>query len=386
MTNQRIDTAWEHSIYRFERPIYVTSPLLPDETKLQEVTRTILRSKRVTNHGSYHRALEAALREKLDVPLVSVFNNGSLALLTALKVMRLPPNSEVITTPFTFPATPHVVSWNGLKPVFCDIEMEHFCLDTQQLESHITPNTSAILGVHTYGFACNLEELEEIGQKHDLKVIYDGAHAFDSKYRGRHIGLRGNVTSLSFHATKLFNTFEGGALVSPQVELERPIYYARNFGIKNEEEVVEIGINGKMNEMCAAIGLLNLESYEAERARRARVREIYDSILSTNSSIYCPRFPEHLTCSQLYYVIHIREGAKLSRDELCDTLRKEYNVYPRKYFYPPCYEYTPYRAPGMHERFPNTQLAARGNLCLPFYGDLEDNAAERIALIINDLV
>jgi dTDP-4-amino-4,6-dideoxygalactose transaminase len=371
---------------RFDKPIYVTSPLLPKESRLQEMTQSILRSKWVTNEGEYHKALEAELRKKLNVPLASVFNNGSLALLTALKVMQLPPGSEVITTPFTFPATPHVISWNGLKPVFCDIEADSFCLDAEQVESHITHNTSAILAVHTYGFASNLEKLEEIGKKHDLKVIYDGAHTFDSEYRGKHIGLWGAITALSFHATKLFNTFEGGALLSANVELDRPIYYARNFGIKNEDEVVEIGINGKMNEMCAAIGLLNLESYEEEKERRARVREVYDSVLSANPSIFCPRYPEHLTCSEQYYVIQIREGAKLTRDELYDTLKTKHNVHSRRYFYPPCYDYTPYKIPRRQMRFPNTQLAAHGNLCLPFYGALEDNAAERIAHIVNGLV
>jgi len=373
-------------MHRFEQPIHVTSPLLPDEDRLAEMTRKILRSKWVTNHGEFHNALESALREKLDVPLASIFNNGSLALLTALRVMQLPRGSEVITTPFTFAATPHVISWNGLKPVFCDIDPEYFCLDADQVEAHITPNTSAILPVHTYGFAANLEKLEAIGEKHGLKIIYDGAHTFDSRYRGKHIGLWGDITSLSFHATKLFNTFEGGALVGADAELECAIYYARNFGIKNEDEVVEIGINGKMNEISAAIGLINLETYEAEKQRRAEVREIYDAILASHPSIHCPRFPEHLTCSEQYYVIRIREGARLNRDELYDTLKRDHNVYARKYFFPACYDYTPYRVPRRQERFPNTHVAAHGNICLPFYGDLASGAAEKIANIVHSLV
>ena len=371
---------------RFENPIYVTSPLLPDEGRLAELTAAIFRRRFVTNHGQCHNALEAALRKKLQAPLVMLFSNGTMALMTALRVMKLPPGSEVITTPFTFPATPHAISWIGLTPIFCDINPNSFCLDADQVESHITSRTSAILSVHAYGFSSDLEKLETIGRKYNLRVIYDGSHCFDSSYRGKHIGLWGDITSQSYHATKLFNTFEGGSLVSPNVELERPIYYARNFGIKNEEEVVEIGINGKMNEMNAAVGLLNLDCYDGEKAKRAKVRGIYDEILQGNPSVHRPQFPEHLDCSEQYYVMQVGEGARLSRNDLYDTLRDQYNVHARKYFHPACYDYTPYRTPLARERFPNTHAAANSNLCLPFYGDLLDGTAERIAQIVTHLL
>ena len=231
--------------------IYVTQPLLPNLENLEKELSEIWESKIVTNAGVKHNLLEEKLKEHLGVPNVSLFNNVTLALLTALKALDLPLGSEVITTPFTFAATPHCISWNGLKPVFCDIESDTMCVDPEKIEELITENTSAILGVHVYGFPCQVEKIQKIADKYNLKVIYDGAHAFSTKINGTDIGNFGDITMFSFHATKLFTTIEGGCLTYRDEKLIRKIYNLRNFGIRGEDIVEDIGINGKMNEIQA---------------------------------------------------------------------------------------------------------------------------------------
>lgn len=257
--------------------IFVTSPLLPSIEDFTEQVKEIYDSKWLTNMGSKHKALEEALTIELKVPHAQLFNNGTIALLTAIKALDLPYGSEVITTPFTFAATPHCISWNGLKPIFCDIEPNTMTIDADKIENLITPNTSAILGVHVYGFPCNVKKIDEIAKKYNLKVIYDAAHAFSTEIDGVGIGNFGDITMFSFHATKLFNTIEGGCLTYKDETLVKKIYNLRNFGIQSEDVVEDIGINGKMNEFQAAWGLLNLKQYRKEQERRKVIKEIYDN-------------------------------------------------------------------------------------------------------------
>jgi dTDP-4-amino-4,6-dideoxygalactose transaminase len=331
-----------------------------------------------------HTELENKLEEVLKVRNVSLFNNGTIALLTALKALDLPQGSEVITTPFTFPATPHSISWNGLKPVFCDIEPNTMTIDADKIEELVTENTSAILGVHVYGYPCNVEKINDIANKYNLRVIYDTAHAFSSEINGKGIGSFGDISMFSFHATKLFHTIEGGCLTYSDSKYKEKIYLLRNFGIKNEEQVVHIGINGKMNEIQAAIGLLNLELYEEEKNKRRIIKGIYEQNLNGVDGIETIPFPKHTTDSMGYFVIRVKkEVLGISRDELYNKL-KEYNLYARKYFYPLCSEYEPYKhLPSSSQvNLPIANKIKNEVLCLPLYGDLKVDSVYRICEII----
>ncbi len=261
--------------------IYVTSPLLPNINDVNSLIEDIWQSKWLTNMGKYHNLLESKLKEVLKVKNVSLFNNGTIALLVAIKALNLPEGSEVITTPFTFAATPHSIIWNKLKPVFCDIEPDTMTIDANKIEELITPQTSAIIGVHVYGFPCDVEKIDKIAKKYNLKVIYDAAHAFSTEINGRGIGTFGDITMFSFHATKLFNTIEGGCLTYNDDSLVRKIYNLRNFGIQSEELVEDVGINGKMNELQAGIGLLNLNLFREEQEKRKKIKYLYDCGLKT---------------------------------------------------------------------------------------------------------
>ncbi|MGD0077914.1 MAG: DegT/DnrJ/EryC1/StrS family aminotransferase [Sedimentisphaerales bacterium] len=369
---------------KFPAPLYVTSPILPPLDKLNEKLRPIWQSKWLTNHGDTHAEFEKALQAVLKAKNVSAFNNGTIALLTALKALDLPQNSEVITTPLTFPATPHCIAWNGLKPVFCDIEPDTMTIDADKIEGLITKNTSAILGVHVYGFPCNVEKIQTIANNHNLKVIYDAAHAFTTEINGAGIGTFGNISMFSFHATKLFHSVEGGCLAYNDPQYRDKIYYLRNFGIKNEEQVVDIGINGKMNEIQAAIGLLNLELFEEEKQKRQTIKSIYIENLKALNGIELIQMPPNVTDSMQYFVIRIvKENFGLSRDKVYDKL-KEYNVFARKYFYPLCSEYEPYkRLPCSKKRnLPVANKIKDQVLCLPLYGSLGRENALKICEII----
>ncbi len=371
----------------FEKPIYITRPLLPNMEEYNNSLIEIWKSGWLTNHGDLHREFEKKLEVVLKAENVSAFNNGTIALLTALKALNLPADSEVITTPFTFPATPHCISWNGLKPVFCDIEPDTMTIDADKIEGLINQNTSAILGVHVYGLPCNIEKIQAIANRHNLKVIYDAAHAFTTEINGIGIGTFGDISMFSFHATKLFHTVEGGCLTYKKSELRKKIYYLRNFGIKNEEEVVDIGINGKMNEIQAAIGLLNLELFEAEKQKREMVKSVYVANLENVEGITIPQMPPAATDSMQYFVIKINQTAfGLSRNRVYDKL-KEYNVFARKYFYPLCSEYEPYKAlPSSDEgNLPVANRIKNEVLCLPFYGDMGKENAGKICKIIKSM-
>jgi len=359
--------------------IFVTQPMLPNLETIQEHLKEIWSSKWLTNMGSKHNELENKLKDDLKVPNVSLFNNGTIALLVAIKALDLPYGSEVITTPFTFAATPHCISWNGLKPVFCDIEPETMTIDADKIESLITPNTSAILGVHVYGFPCDVERIEKIAKKYNLKVIYDAAHAFTTEINGRGIGTFGDITMFSFHATKLYNTIEGGCLTFNDPNLVKKIYNLRNFGIQSEELVEEVGINGKLNEIQAAVGLENLKLYKKEQEKREIVKQFYNENLSKIKGIRLPKMPDNTTDSYQYYPIVIEEDYPLTRNELYEKF-KERNILTRKYFYPACTDYECYKndlAVKLADLSVVNDLKHKV-LCLPFYGSLKQEELEAI--------
>ena len=367
--------------------IFVTSPLLPSIEDFTEQVKEIYDSKWLTNMGSKHKALEEALKVELKVPHAQLFNNGTIALLTAIKALDLPYGSEVITTPFTFAATPHCISWNGLKPIFCDIEPNTMTIDADKIENLITPNTSAILGVHVYGFPCNVKKIDEIAKKYNLKVIYDAAHAFSTEIDGVGIGNFGDITMFSFHATKLFNTIEGGCLTYKDETLVKKIYNLRNFGIQSEDVVEDIGINGKMNEFQAAWGLLNLKQYRKEQERRKVIKEIYDNGLKGAKGIRIPQMPENTTNSYQYYPIVIEDEYGKTRDEIYDMFKAE-NIFTRKYFYPACHDYDCYKndITVKMSKLNVTDDLKKRVLCLPFYGNLDKNVAKYICEVIRNVV
>lgn len=375
------------SIWRklMDKKIFVTQPLLPDIKNYEKHVEDIWESKWLANMGAKHNELETNLKEVLKVPNVSLFNNGTIALLTALKAMNLPCGSEIITTPFTFAATPHCIVWNNCKPVFCDIEPKTMTIDADKIESLITPNTSAILGVHVYGFPCDVEKIDKIAKKYNLKVIYDAAHAFSTEIKGRGIGTFGDITMFSFHATKLFNTIEGGCLTYNDDNLKRKIYNLRNFGIQSEEIVEDVGINGKMNEFQAAMGLENLKIYKEEQKKRAKVKAFYDKHLSKIKGIRVPQMPEGITNSYQYYPIIIENEYPISRDELYDKF-KSINIYTRKYFYPACHDYECYKN-DLAVKLADLSVIddiKHKVLCLPYYGNLEHDITNTICEVIKN--
>ena len=371
---------------KYDNKIFVTSPLLPSIEDFTEQIKEIYDTKWLTNMGSKHKALEDALKVELKVPHAQLFNNGTIALLTAIKALDLPYGSEVITTPFTFAATPHCISWNGLKPIFCDIEPNTMTIDADKIESLITPNTSAILGVHVYGFPCNVKKIDELAKKYNLKVIYDAAHAFSTEIDGVGIGNFGDITMFSFHATKLFNTIEGGCLTYKDDALVKKIYNLRNFGIQSEEVVEDIGINGKMNEFQAAWGLLNLKQYREEQERRKAIKEIYDNGLKDVKGIRVPQMPENTTNSYQYYPIVIEDEYGKTRDEIYDKFKTE-NIFTRKYFYPACHDYDCYKndITVKTARLDVTNDLKSRVLCLPFYGSLDEKVAKHICEVIRNV-
>lgn len=365
--------------------IFLTRPLLPKSENYKRIIDEVFESQWLTNMGAKHNELEQKLRDELKVRNNSLFSNGTVALLTALKVLNLPKGSEVITTPFTFAATPHCIAWNDLKPVFCDIEQNTMTIDADKIEGLITPNTSAILGVHVYGFPCNVKKIDKIAKKHKLKVIYDAAHAFSTEINGKGIGTFGDISMFSFHATKLFNTIEGGSLTYNDDSLKHKIYNLRNFGIQSEEIVEEIGINGKMNEIQAAMGLENLKIYRKEQEKRALVKAFYDEHISKIKGIRLPKMPVGVSNSYQYYPIVIEDDYPITRNELYDKFREQ-NILTRKYFYPACHDYDCYKN-DLTVKLADLKVVndiKHRVLCLPYYGALDNYSLERIVSILEN--
>jgi len=365
---------------KFKNPIYITRPIIPNIDLFQEKLKEIWDSKIFSNQGLQHQLLEKELLEILKVPYLSLFNNGTIALITAIKSLRL--SGDVITTPFTFAATPHALTWCGIKPTFCDIDPETFVLDSSKIESLITPKTTGILAVHVFGIPCNVKQIQEIADFYGLKVIYDGAHSFQTEIDGKGIGNFGDITMFSFHPTKLFHTSEGGALTYKDKNFKKRIDLLKNFGIKNEEEVVMTGINGKMNEIQSAIGLVVLLQLEEERKKRKIILEIYKKYLKEIPGIWFYDFPENIKNSLQYFVIKINEKMFGRNRNYVYEKFKEYNVFTRKYFYPLCSDYICYKHLWSAKNLPNANKTVNEVLCLPLYGDLTEKEVENICLIL----
>ncbi len=369
---------------RFPSPVYISRPALPDISDMTRKIQDIWDSKWVTNVGDQHKLLENRLVEYLKVPYLSLFNNGTIALITACRALRL--TGEVITTPFTFPATPHVLTWNNVKPIFCDIDPVTLNIDAAKIESMITPNTTAILGVHVFGTPCDVFEIQRIADRYGLRVVYDAAHAFGVEIDGVGIGEYGDISMFSFHGTKLFHTAEGGALSCKDPNMKQRIDYLKNFGIKNEEEVVMPGINGKMNEIQAALGLLVLDIVESEMSKRKVLTEVYKSALDGVEGLRVNGDASGAKKNHQYFTVRINEESfGCSRDEAHAHLR-EHNVFPRKYFYPlcsnyQCYKYLPSSSPA---NLPVAEAASKEILCLPLYGELTETDIKDICGILLD--
>ena len=324
-----------------DKPIYVTSPLLPSLEDFTFLLKEIWESKMLTNNGNFHQKLEEELAKYLKVPYLSLFTNGTLPLITALQAMRI--TGEVITTPFSFVATTHSLWWNGIKPVFVDIEPETCNLDPSKIEAAITPRTTAIMPVHVYGKPCKTKEIQEIANKYGLKVIYDAAHAFGVEINGESILNFGDMATLSFHATKVYNTLEGGALVVHDEQTKKRIDYLKNFGFASETEVVAPGINSKVDEVRAAYGLLNLKQVDhAINSRRKVAIRYRDELQGVKGITFFNDIPG-VRHNYSYFPIFINaEEYGMTRDELYFKM-KEYNVFGRRYFSPLISTFSTYR-------------------------------------------
>lgn len=360
------------------KQITVTSPLLPHLEEFNEMLKEIWASKWITNNGQFHKQLEIALAEYLKVPYISLFTNGTLPLLTALQALRI--TGEVITTPYSFVATTHSIWWNGCRPVFVDIEESTCGIDPDKIEAAITPKTTAIMPVHCYGKPCNTKRIQEIADKYGLKVIYDAAHAFGVEVNGESILNAGDMSTLSFHATKVYNTLEGGAMVMHDEQTKKRIDYLKNFGFAGETEVVAPGINSKVDEVRAAYGLLNLKQVDAAIAARQRVAQIYRKELRDVAGVRFFDDMPGVRHNYSYFPIFIdEEEFSMTRDELYFKM-KEQNVLGRRYFYPLISEFSTYRGlpSAAPENLPVATRIANEVICLPMHHELNDNDLERV--------
>ena len=365
-----------------EKQITVTSPLMPNLDELNQYLQDIWQRKWITNNGHYHKELEKALCEYLDVPYVSLFTNGTLPLITALQALRI--TGEVITTPYSFVATTHALWWNGIKPVFVDIDPTTGNLDPDQIEAAITPRTTAIMPVHVYGKPCDTERIQEIADKYGLKVIYDAAHAFGVKVNGASILNAGDMSTLSFHATKVYNTIEGGALVMHDEQIKKRIDYLKNFGFAGETEVVAPGINSKMDEMRSAYGLLNLKQVDAAIEARHQVAIKYREALRDVEGITFFDDMPGVKHNYSYFPIFVdAEKYGMTRDELYFKM-KEQNVLGRRYFYPLISTFSTYRGldSAKPSNLPNAHKMADEVICLPMHHALSEEDVMRILNII----
>lgn len=362
--------------------ITVTSPLLPDLDDFTVELKKIWDSKWITNNGSYHKKLESALAEYLGVPYISLFTNGTLPLITALQALRI--TGEVITTPYSFVATTHALWWNGIKPVFVDIDPATGNIDPNKIEAAITPKTTAIMPVHVYGKPCDTKSIQEIADRYGLKVIYDAAHAFGVKVDGKSILNAGDLSTLSFHATKVFNTIEGGAMVMHDAKTKQRIDYLKNFGFANEITVVGPGINSKMDEVRSAYGLLNLKQVDAAIEARCQVANKYrDALCSVEGITFFDDMP-NVQHNYSYFPIFI-DVAKygMTRDDLYAKMKTE-NVLGRRYFYPLISEFSTYKGleSAIPENLPNAHKMADSVICLPMHHMLSNNDIERTLNLI----
>ena len=365
-----------------DKPIYVTSPLLPSLDDFTSSLKEIWDSKILTNNGCFHKKLEKELAIYLKVPYLCLFTNGTLPLITALQAMRI--TGEVITTPYSFVATTHSLLWNGIKPVFVDIDPETCNLDPNKIEAAITPKTTAIMPVHVYGKPCDIEKIQEIADKYGLKVIYDAAHAFGVEVNGESILKAGDMSTLSFHATKVFNTLEGGALIVRDEQTKKRIDYLKNFGFASETEVVAPGINSKMDEVRAAFGLLNLKIVDEAISARKKIATKYREILKGVPGITFFEDMPDVRHNYSYFPIFIDEEVYgMTRDELYFKM-KEQNIWGRRYFYPLISTFSTYRGleSAKPENLPIATRMANSVICLPIHHALTEEDAEGIITLI----
>lgn len=362
-------------------PIYVTQPLLPPLAEFLPYLEKIWESKWLTNAGQFHQQLEKELAAYLGVEHLALFANGTLALVTALQSLRI--TGEVITTPFSFVATAHSLLWNNIKPVFVDIDPVTLNLDPRRIEEAITPQTTAIMPVHCYGTPCDVEAIQRLADTYGLRVIYDAAHAFAVRYKGESLLRHGDLSVLSFHATKVFNTFEGGAIVCPDAKTKQRIDYLKNFGFADEVTVVAPGINGKMNEIQAAFGLLQLGKIDAALARRRVIAEQYRKELAGIESIKLLAAPAQADSNHSYFPIFVQPGYPLSRDGLYQRLC-ENGIFGRRYFFPLISDFPMYRGlpSATLENLPIAHRVAEQVICLPIFPDLPSEEVSRIASLI----
>jgi len=366
------------------KPIYVCQPALPPLSEFTEYLKVIWGNKILTNNGDFHQQLEEELAKYLGVKHISLFTNGTLALITALQALNI--TGEVITTPFSFVATTHSLWWNNIKPVFADIEPETYNLDPQKIEALITPHTTAIMPVHVYGNPCNVEAFQKIADTYGLKLIYDAAHAFGVKVNGESVLNFGDLSILSFHATKVFNTIEGGAIISPNENVKKRIDFLKNFGFSGETTVVAPGINAKMNELQAAYGLLQLKYVDMHIAKRKEITLKYRELLSSRKGIRVLNEIESVMHNYSYFpiLINTMEFGK-SREEVYDLLKQQ-NVFCRRYFYPLISNFPTYKSLSSStvENLTVANKIANEVLCLPIYPDLSLEMVEEIcAFILN---
>jgi dTDP-4-amino-4,6-dideoxygalactose transaminase len=352
------------------KPIFVTQPFLPPLEEFYEYIKDIWESKWLTNNGKYHQALESALCDYLGVKYISLFSNGTLALVTALQALRI--TGEVITTPYSFVATTHSLWWNNIKPVFVDVDRSTFNLDPEKIESAITPQTTAILPVHVYGNPCNVQKIKEIADIYGLKVIYDACHTFGIKIKGIPVLNFGDLSVMSFHATKIYNTFEGGAIVCHDEPTKKRIDNLKNFGFVDETTVVTPGINAKMNEVQAAMGLLQLKYINSAIEKRKQATERYRNGLNGIKGItYMEDMANVKHCYSFFPIFIDKDKYGKTRDEVYEELRKN-NIFGRRYFYPLISQFPTYRGLESAQKglMPVAEEITEKVICLPLYADL----------------
>ncbi len=363
------------------KPIYVTQPFLPPLEEFTPYLRQIWENKVLTNGGPFHQQLEKELCEYLGVKHISLFTNATIGLVTALQALRI--TGEVITTPYSFVATAHSLLWNGIKPVFVDVNPDTLNLDPSKIEAAITPQTTAIMPVHCYGHPCDVDVIQEIADNYNLKVIYDAAHAFGVKCHCGSVLNHGDLSVLSFHATKVFNTFEGGAIISPDEKTKVRIDQLKNFGHVGETNVVAPGINGKMSEINAAFGLLQLKHIDDALAKRKIIDNAYREKLKGVKGIQCLNDSGEILANYAYFPILVQNDYPISRDDLNQRL-KDAGINPRRYFYPLITEFPMYRGlPSANpENLKHANAASKHILCLPIYPDLSLDNVEKISNFI----
>ncbi|MGU5708810.1 dTDP-4-amino-4,6-dideoxy-D-glucose aminotransferase VioA [Aeromonas hydrophila] len=366
------------------KKIPVTQPFLPELSEFIPYLEKIWDNRWLTNNGPFHQELEAKLAEYLGVEHVSLFNNATIALITALQAMRI--HGEVITTPYSFVATSHSIMWNGLEPVFVDIDPTTFNIDPAKIEAAITPRTTAIMPVHCYSNPCDVKAIQQIADNYGLKVIYDAAHAFGINYKGESLLKWGDLSILSFHATKVFNTFEGGAIISPDAKTKQRIDRLKNFGIADELTVTAPGINGKMSEINAAFGLVQLKHIDVAMAQRRAVDARYRAELADVTGITLYQHDGNANSNYSYFPILVEESYPLSRDELYEKLKAN-GILSRRYFYPLITNMPMYRGltSAAKEHLPQANQLADKVLCLPIFNELSSESQCHIINIIKNV-